>query len=216
VPGDARPGAADIERIDVLIEEARGGTLMIDNIGALSNELWARLLLRSDRLSGIRLIAAGLSDALLDPEALLEPLKPLVLEMPSLRERRADIPALVHYFTLQFNLQAATERYLKQNEVDDLIASEFPRDLRSLKSASFLRLISRDETDITATDAEVDIHGKTLDECTTEFEARLIADTLKRCGGNKSKAARLLGLRPNTLHYKLERYGLLERKKNNN
>ena len=40
------------------------------------------------------------------------------------------------------------------------------------------------------------------------FEARLIEQTLKRCQGNKSKAARLLGLRPNTLHYKLERYGL--------
>ena len=49
---------------------------------------------------------------------------------------------------------------------------------------------------------------KTLEEHVAAFEAHLIAQTLKRCQGNKSKAARLLGLRPNTLHYKIERYGL--------
>ena len=49
---------------------------------------------------------------------------------------------------------------------------------------------------------------KTLDDYVAEFEARVIAETLKRCDGNKSKAARLLGLKPNTLHYKIERNGL--------
>jgi transposase-like protein len=54
---------------------------------------------------------------------------------------------------------------------------------------------------------------KTLDEYVAEFEAGIIAQALERCAGNKSKAARLLGLRPNTLHYKLERYGLSGDKK---
>jgi DNA-binding NtrC family response regulator len=54
---------------------------------------------------------------------------------------------------------------------------------------------------------------KTLDECVAGFEAQIIEETLKRCGGNKSQAARALGLRPNTLHYKIERYRLGERKK---
>jgi DNA-binding NtrC family response regulator len=50
--------------------------------------------------------------------------------------------------------------------------------------------------------------ARTLDDYVSEFEARLIRETLERCEGNKSMAARLLGLRPNTLHYKLERYGI--------
>jgi DNA-binding NtrC family response regulator len=41
-----------------------------------------------------------------------------------------------------------------------------------------------------------------------QSEATLIAQALKYCNGNKSEAARLLGIRPNTLHYKLERFGL--------
>jgi len=56
------------------------------------------------------------------------------------------------------------------------------------------------------------IEEKALDEYVAEFESRIIEQILKRCEGNKAKAARLLGLRPNTLHYKIERYGLkLER-----
>src|SRR3989338_4537442 len=54
---------------------------------------------------------------------------------------------------------------------------------------------------------------KTLEEYVSEFEAQIIKQTLERCNGNKSKAARILGLRPNTLHYKLERYGLVVEKK---
>jgi len=54
---------------------------------------------------------------------------------------------------------------------------------------------------------------KTLDEHLGEYEARLIEQTLESCGGNQAKAARLLGLKPNTLHYKLERYGLAGEKR---
>jgi DNA-binding NtrC family response regulator len=54
--------------------------------------------------------------------------------------------------------------------------------------------------------------GKALDSLVAEFEARMIEQTLARCGGNQSQAARLLGLRPNTLHYKIERYGLADKK----
>jgi hypothetical protein len=50
-----------------------------------------------------------------------------------------------------------------------------------------------------------------LAEHVSQFEARLIVQALERCGGNKSQAARMLGLRPNTLHYKIERYGLADK-----
>ena len=49
---------------------------------------------------------------------------------------------------------------------------------------------------------------KSLPDSVAEFEAELIRKTLAACGGNQAHAARLLGIRPNTLHYKIERYSL--------
>lgn len=56
---------------------------------------------------------------------------------------------------------------------------------------------------------ELGVAGKGLEERLREYETEIIERTLRSCGGNKSEAARRLGLRPNTLHYKLERFGLL-------
>lgn len=48
---------------------------------------------------------------------------------------------------------------------------------------------------------------KPLEECIAEFEASCISAALQRTNGNRAEAARLLGLKPNTLHYKLRRHG---------
>jgi DNA-binding NtrC family response regulator len=88
------------------------------------------------------------------------------------------------------------------------MAEEFPASVSALKASVFRRLQPKQERPPEAADLDYDVTNKSLDEHVAEFEARLIAQTLKRCDGNKSKTARLLGLRPNTLHYKLERYGL--------
>jgi len=55
---------------------------------------------------------------------------------------------------------------------------------------------------------EVAARRKTLTDCVADLERRLIVNALERCGGNQSKAAEFLGLRPNTLHYKIQRYRL--------
>ena len=49
---------------------------------------------------------------------------------------------------------------------------------------------------------------KSLPESVAEFESKLIRRALTSCNGNQAQAARLLGIRPNTLHYKIERYSL--------
>ena len=201
------------KEFDSLLVEATGGTLMIDNLGALSNETWDQLLLKTNEFANIRLIAACLPTCTQSPASLFEPLRPLVLELPTLRERRIDLPLLIHYYTLQFNLQAGTYGYLSQGEIDELMASEYPPDLATVKKAVFDRLRAKDREPAAAPDLTVSDSDKSLDEYVAEFEAGLIAQTLKRCGGNKSKAARVLNMRPNTLHYKLERYGLMTEKK---
>ncbi|MDH3280643.1 MAG: hypothetical protein OEQ18_05895, partial [Gammaproteobacteria bacterium] len=138
-----------------------------------------------------------------------------VVRQPKLHERRDDIPLLVHYTTLQFNFSSGTFVHLTHEEVKSLKLHE-PADwtLDGLRNATIGFLVERAHAEAAGTEAIEDIDisttERTLDELTTEFESRIIRATLKRCDGNKSKAARLLGIRPNTLHYKLRRYGIDE------
>jgi DNA-binding NtrC family response regulator len=201
-----------------LLADTCGGTLMIDDIGKLPTELRTTLLTAIYKQRDVRLLAACPLSVDQSGQALLAPFRPFTLEMPPMRERKTDIPLLTHYFTLQFNLQTGGCHYLKQSEHDDMMASHYPQDVAALKHSVFEILKCRgipaagsqvgSEADLTHP-----LTDKTLDQHVAEFEAYIISETIKRCGGNKSKAARLLGMRPNTLHYKLERYGLLSEKK---
>ncbi len=188
-----------------------GGTLMIDDYSVAPGPVRSKLLETLTNESEWRVIAATSCDAreiAQQLQAINQKCGPLLLDIPRMRERKADIQPLVHYYTLQFNLQTGSENYLRQTEVDELMAEEFPASVSALKASVFRRLQSKQERPPDAADIDYDVTNKTLDEHVAEFEARLIAQTLERCDGNKSKTARLLGLRPNTLHYKLERYGL--------
>ncbi len=183
----------DAKALDALLHDARSGTFMIDNLGALPNKLWDLLLAKSNHFAETRLIVGGTLDTPANPSTLLKPLHALALEMPTLHERRADISLFVHHFTLQFNLQGGTHRYLTQAEIDDLMANDFPKDLYALKASVYERLGAKDAAHhAAAPEIEINSIDKTLDECVSDFEARLIEQTLKRCEGNKSKAARLL------------------------
>lgn len=210
------PNAASADELQSVLADSAGGTLMIDNLCAISNEVWDQLLVQTKEFTNVRLIAACPPTSPQSPTALFKPLRPLVLELPTLRERRQDVPLFVHYYTLQFNLQAGTNQYLSQADIDELMDSNYPTDLSSLKTAVFDRLRGKEKQTIEGPALKLaessKATDKTLDEYIAEFETRLIAETLQSCGGNKSKAARLLGVRPNTLHYKIERYGLLTSK----
>jgi DNA-binding protein Fis len=193
------------------LDDYESTTLMIDDISAASGVARSKLLATITQESKTRVIAACSGDAgdiVARLRGINQKCDPLILDIPNMRERKADIQPLAHYYTLQFNLQTGSENYLRQTEVDELMAEEFPASVSALKASVFRRLQSKQERPPEAADLDYDVTNKSLDEHVSEFEARLIAQTLKRCDGNKSKTARLLGLRPNTLHYKLERYGL--------
>jgi two-component system response regulator HydG len=51
----------------------------------------------------------------------------------------------------------------------------------------------------------------TLEQRLQQIERNILEDTLRQCRGNQAEAARRLGLRPNTLYYKLQRYGMLKK-----
>lgn len=204
------------DELRALIEETANGTILIDDIAGITNETWDRLLFETNNFSRVRVVARCSTAAAKSADVLFKPLRPLVLQLPVLRERREDLPLLVHYYTLQFNLQADDQRYLSKADLDDLMDKEYPHDLVSLQR-SVGKYLSHHEQhatpNATVTPLDSDMAAdKTLEEHVTELEKRLITETLQQCGGNKSKAARVLGLKPNTLHYKLERYGLLRDK----
>jgi DNA-binding protein Fis len=184
------------------------GTLAVTDVISVSEALAARLIdLRKTKHWRLMVIVSDVADV----HALKNALYPFTLTMPAVSERKADVPLLVHYFTVQFNLQAGSCcHFLRQAEVDEMMQAGCPVTVAELRHQVFEMLKSR--LPARAGDA-VELGGrlsdKTLDEHIVEYETYIIEQTIKRCDGNKSKAARLLGLRPNTLHYKLRRYGVV-------
>jgi len=208
------------------VARSAGGVLVIDNVcglpPALQGSIAAALramdspprLVIGCRVSPQQALAHGLCL----PE-LADQTGAFVLSIPSLAARGDDLSLLVHYFTLQYNLGASRQRYLEQGEVRDMLERERPTTMPALRAAVFdcLRKIQPTTTpDVpapVATDGETGSH--TLEELLAAYEAQLIGEALERCDYNKSKAARMLGLRPNTLHYKLERFGLNGKRRRN-
>ena len=156
--------------------------------------------------------------------AVLSELEPEVsvfsIKMPKLTERTADIGLLFHYFVLQFNVRSPISLSYGQKDVDAVLTPGAMSSVGALRQAVFERLCDEARRAIrseavnppgeTSINLDVDHSKRSLDELVRDFEARIIRQTLIKCAGNKAKTARVLGLRPNTLHYKLQRYGFNE------
>lgn len=80
-------------------------------------------------------------------------------------------------------------------------------EVRELQARNAMRFDQRLSDVVHLSDSQV----KTFDEHVEEFEKKIIRQALNDCHGNRSEAARMLGMRPNTLHYKLKRLGLLDK-----
>lgn len=211
-PDGSALSAHDEQKIAQLLKQARGGSLMIDNIANLPRKIVDRIVALVQESGDVRLMAGFDRTSSAMAEELQPVLQTLVLEMPNLADRKDDLQLLVHYFTLLHNLQANQDVYLEQSELESLQLEQHADNLAMLKGMVFERLGSN-AASRPASSSYSSGKAKTLDEHVADFEMAIIKDTLERCGGNKSKAARLLGLRPNTLHYKLARHGLATDKK---
>lgn len=135
------------------------------------------------------------------------------MRLTPLKERVQDQQVLAHYYVLQFNIQSLENRYLSQDEMTGVLSSLADITLVTLRSAIIEKMgassgSTRQEDKLFE---DGGLPTRALDEYVADYEKQLIIRTLKHCGGNKSQAARILGLRSNTLHYKLERFGLLKK-----
>jgi len=213
-------------------ERADGGTLFIDEIGELALELQPKLLRALEqrevqRVGGAKRIPVDVRVVCATNRSLVEEVKKgrfrddlyfrisvVVLSLPPLRDRREDIELLVESF-----LQRGEKKMsAAQDAVSVLQNYDWPGNVRELRnvietaramcSAEVLHardLIFAHDQDMSANKANsMSLAGKTLES----IERAAIAQTLAHFGGNRSAAARALGIAPSTLYLKLKKYGI--------
>lgn len=199
----------DIDTLKAQLGTSRGRiTVVVEDLSSLSPQ-WMDVIpdLISEH-SNFRLLAG--SDSMLTLPA-REQRSLLTISIPELAHRAVDAQLITQYLNLQINLSAPKLSYLSQADVRNLLQGNV-KTIAELYNAVREALHQR-ETAGKSSLADSPVLTMSLDEYLASVEKKLLADTLDRCNGNKSKAARQLGLRANTLHYKLERYGLLVKKR---
>jgi two-component system response regulator HydG len=180
----------------------------------------------------VRIIAATNTpaDALLAHETFREDLyyrlHVVPLTLPPLRDRPGDIPALVSHFIEKLRSRTASSvRQVHEGALERLRRYHWPGNVRELENVVERALVLAEDDTLKATDLPLlDGNGAVvsaapdeggfpeggldLNEAMEGMEERLLRRALDRAGGVKAEAARLLGLKPSALYYKLEKYGI--------
>jgi DNA-binding NtrC family response regulator len=214
-----------------LFSYAAGGTLFLDEIGEMPLTMQAHLLRaleeRTIRPVGsnreipvdVRIIAAtnkDLQEEVQDGEFredLYYRLNVLCLHIPALRERKEDIPLLADHFIRQLSLDLGVEGLqLSEGELAQLIGYDWPGNVRELKNViERSLLLNRLPSSCINGLANLDRDEKSGDAeslLLETVEKQHILSVLKQESGNKSAAARLLGISRKTLERKTQAWGL--------
>ena len=218
---------ADRDRQGVF-EAANRGTVFLDEIGDIDQSFQLKLLRflqeREIRPVGaskskevdVRVVAATNRDLqrLVDDgkfrEDLWFRLNVVRIVIPPLRERRADVPLLARFFVNKYNSRYGRDVKLMDSGVRALQDNTWPGNVRQLQHAIERLVILADRVDAASVqDALAAMEsrekpGDTLAEAEEDQIRRVLAAT----GGNKSKAAQILGIERKTLYRKLERMKL--------
>ena len=232
-------------------EMADKGTLFLDEIGDMKSNLQVKLLRvlqnrefepvgasRSQKVD-VRIVAAtnkNLEELVVSRdfrEDLYYRLSVIPITIPPLRERRDDIPVLIHSFLTRFN---ADKRHavkgVSRDALGILCNYEWPGNIRELENLVERLVILKGSGLIVPDDlpekylsgktsqpVSVQVSGLTVDRllpeggiclnsAVDEFENNLITQALARSGGNKKEAALLLNLKRTTLIEKLKKKNL--------
>ncbi len=221
-----------------LFEEANGGTLLLDEIGEIPPSIQVKLLRvlqekEVKRLGGVenikvdvRVLAATSRDleaaivAGTFREELFYRLNVIPILLPDLRDRREDIPLLVEHFIQKYSrppIRRAGGRVkgISPEALELLMNYDWPGNVRELENIIERAVIlSRGEeilpgdvkSSLPAAPARPD--GLAGARQMEEMEKEHIARVLKEVGGQRSKAAQVLGIDRKTLYLKIKKYGL--------
>ncbi len=217
-------------------ETANGGTLLLDEITEMKVELQAKLLRvieeqKLRRVGGtveipldVRVLAASNRDieqAVRDGKLrsdLYYRLNVFTITLPPLRERADDIPQLVQMFITHYGEQNHKDVAGVDAEVMEAFrAHPWPGNVRQLRNVIERALIVCEGRIIRKNDLPEDFRAATspdggfvkirLGSSLDEVEKEMISRTLEFTGGNKTRAADVLGVSAKTLYNKLERFG---------
>jgi two-component system C4-dicarboxylate transport response regulator DctD len=201
--------AAGLDRasLEAVIASAKGGTLFIDNIGALETDTQLALV---DALEQglVRLIAGSTQDlsAAVEEGRLLADLyyriEVMVVRIPSLTERPEDIPVLFRHYVAQASEQAGlTPPDITPEVLSRIMAQDWPGNARALMSAAMRFALGLNEADAPE-------QGLGLVEQLAQVEHALLNEALRRAQGQASAAAIALKLPRKTFYDKLAKYGI--------
>jgi two-component system response regulator HydG len=215
-----------------LLEAASGGTFFLDEIGDMPHSLQVRLLRvlqarevlpvggRQPIPLDVRFISATHQDleASLSQGGLREDLyyrlQGVQLHLLPLRDREGDLPLLIQHFIHE----RAQKRPLTSAAMAELLRYPWPGNIRELEQtleAAWVLSAGEDQIDVHHLPERVirksvchPVQGHTPTHPTlAALEQAYIVWVLKIAGGNRTHAARILGIDPSTLHRKLARYG---------
>jgi len=215
-------------------ELADGGTLFLDEIGDLSPSIQIKLLRflqesEFERVGGsktlkvdVRIISATNKDLekLVESETFREDLfyrlKVVSLEVPPLRERKEDIPLIVKYHLNKFEEIHNKKIEGISSEAMKVIKSyNWPGNIRELMNCIESSIVMTGNNEVTVDNLPPFLSHKSVKhtsgkepENLFEIEKKAVIDSLNKTGGNKTEAAKNLGIGLRTLYRKLELYGL--------
>ena len=231
-----------IEDHEGVFQAAHGGTLFLDEIAEIPPSLQVKFLraiqekevtpLGTTRPTKVdaRLIAATNVD--LDERMrtgrfradLYYRLNVVSIVMPSLRQRREDIPLLVEHFVVEFSKSYGVEpKRVSPAAMERLTRYDWPGNVRELQNAIERAFALSNAPEIRLEDLppavlEVPPEASAADASPEDplaeplpledLEKVNIANALRRSGGNKNEAARILGIDRQRLYRKIEKYGL--------
>ena len=223
-------------------EMADGGSLLLDEISEIDPALQAKLLRilqerEFERVGSgqtikvdVRIIATTNRDLQREVEEgrfredLYYRLNVIEINVPSLRERREDIPALVTFFIDKFNQENNKDiEGITDEALELLMQYDWPGNVRELENyIERAVVVSRGSVleaadfpqKLTAGPANRQDQALQVGMTVHEVERQLIMKTLESCRGNRTEAATILGISTRTLRNKLHEYGAMDAFKN--
>jgi DNA-binding NtrC family response regulator len=219
------------------IEQADGGTLFLDEIAELDISLQAKLLRvlqerEIERLGGSRKIAVDfrlVSSTNRDlqqevvagtfREDLFYRINVVRVLLPSLRQRREDIPLLVAEFIKEFCVRENKVLAISPSVMQTLVRYDWPGNVRQLRNVIERAVVLARGTELTEQDLSEDLLVPEVERAQNflrpvvslrQMEADAIRKAMETCAGNKSQVAKLLGCSRKALYKRLKDYGIMD------
>ena len=231
---DLQQAEADLARARDELRRAEATLAAVENrvslFGKDPQEI-ASLEEHVDRRVNVRVIAAtnkNLHEQVRDGqfrEDLFYRLNVVPLALPTLRERKEDIPQLVDYFLMRFHAEGKRLVRVSREALDALQKYDFPGNVRELENILERAIVLSDGQTITPRELHLSDAGAPASAIETsnssfktaasqareDAERTLLKKTLEQTGWNRVRAARILGIDYKTLRRKIRKYNLSHR-----